>query len=733
MSPLKRISAVISVVCLNIVLLAGKASALEIDAQAFQHHPVRMTIGIVTLVLSLILLIYVLIGPSVRQSKKNKSYGSGGRFTGLFIPSYKKGSGNDKRYGKGLLGLFFPSYKGGKSSAGNANLRSNLPMSYKESWGSQKRYGKFHFGVALPFYRGGKSVAGESTVPTPHRPSSLNKRHQGPKNGWQGMLPNPSYKGGKSSAASADLRGALPMSYKESWGNKKRYGSFQFGVAIPSYRKSKSSAGEGVVPTPHRPASHSKRYQNPKNGWQGMLPNPSYKGGKSSAASADLRGALPMSYKESWGSQKRYGNFQFGVAVPSYKTGKSAASAAHLSNSAPASYHGGWAAAGEAAVPLPHRPSSHNGRRGNKTGLSGWKPAFPVPSYKGGFNTAKGAVPGTHNPNSHSGFRLSSLRFGFWRPDAPTPSYKGGFNPAAGAVPNTHSPNRHTGFRLSSLRFGFWRPDAPTPSYKGGFSAASAADLSAAAPASHRAPQGLLQIRYGQQPFQLPLPSYKGGFSAAKAARVSYHSPQSYRRGFARYRLSGKNWVVPVDSYKGGYSIAGTGRPIQELPRSYREPWGSKRRYGAVPILPIRMDGSPTPQSQVVVEPPMSYKEPWGSKARYGRITAIPTPIRMDGSPVPQSRVVVEPPMSYKESWGSQKRYGKDKSIPAPEKHYYGGSTTNAKAPWQNPETGEVYMEHLSNAKRYGNSRYGGKLYAPRSCKHFQKKSDTPIEESTLV
>ncbi|MCD7838413.1 MAG: hypothetical protein LUG65_05840, partial [Clostridiales bacterium] len=387
----------------------------------------------------------------------------------------------------------------------------------------------------------------------------------------------------------------------------------------------------------------------------------------------------------------------------------------------PVSYRKSRGAAGEAVIPVPHTPNSHGGRRNGGKQFVGWRPDLPTPSYKGGASAAQSAklytatpvsyrksrgaageaaIPMPHTPNSHGGRRFNGKQFTGWQPDLPLPSYNG--------------------FRLSNLRFGAWRLDAP-------------------------------------------IPSYKGSFAPAKVAELTRQAPQTHRRRFNGQRLTGKTWCIPVDSYRGGYGVAGVGRPRQalppsykgpwggqrrytgvmlatpirmdgsprptrtamELPMSYKEPWGGNRRYTGVRFrLPIRMDGSPTPRSRAVVELPMSYKEPWGSQRRYGKITAIPHPfsIRMDGSPVPESKVVVEPPMSYKEPWGSQKRYGRGWEYPPLPKAYHGGSVTNPKAPWQDPETGEVYVEHLSDAKRYGNRRYGGKLYAQRSCKHYQAK-----------
>lgn len=82
-------AAELSAVFRNTVLLSGQSPALNIDLQAFQHHPVRMTIGVISLVLAIILTIYTLTKARVNRAKRNKSYGSGGKMTGTSVPSYK--------------------------------------------------------------------------------------------------------------------------------------------------------------------------------------------------------------------------------------------------------------------------------------------------------------------------------------------------------------------------------------------------------------------------------------------------------------------------------------------------------------------------------------------------------------------------------------------------------------------------------------------------------------------
>ncbi|MCD8191030.1 MAG: hypothetical protein LUD78_12590 [Clostridiales bacterium] len=654
MNPQQRIAAICCAVCIHMPLLSGRAAALEIDTQAFQHHPVRMTVGLVSLALALILIIYALTRAAVRRAKRDKSYGEGGKMRGISVPSYKKKRGNDKQYGSRFLGRMLPNYKGGKSSAESANLKGSLPLSYKESWGSRKRYGKFHFGAFLPFYKGGKSAAGEARVPKHHQPRSYEtRRGRRSLGGMRFPLPLPSYKGGKSSASAADLRGTLPNSYKESRGSAKRYGSYRYGSAVSRYKGGKSAAGEGRVPIPHRPGSFGgvRRYKGPDSTWRPNLPTPSYKGGASAARGARLYTTMPTSYRKGKGAAgeavipvphtpsshggrrsdpKGMTGWRPDLPTPSYKGGASAARAAKLYTTTPASYRKGRGAAGEAVVPVPHTPSSHSGRRLNPRPFSSTHRRAPATRDKGGWPAARAnksggsaalsaklystapvsyrmgrgaageaAVPVPHTPSSHSGRRFNTRQLAGWQPDLPLPSYKGGvFAQGPGEVPTTHQPARHTGFRLSNLRFGAWRLDAP-------------------------------------------IPSYKGSFAPAKAAGLTRQAPQTHRRRFNGQRLTGKTWCIPVDSYKGGYGVAGVGKPLQALPPSYKAPWGSQRCYtGVMLAVPIRMDGSPMP-SRTAMELPMSYKEPWGGSRRYTGVR-FRLPIRMDGSQTQQDRAVLE-------------------------------------------------------------------------------------------
>jgi hypothetical protein len=279
----------------------------------------------------------------------------------------------------------------------------------------------------------------------------------------------------------------------------------------------------------------------------------------------------------------------------------------------------------------------------------------------------------------------------------------------------------------------------PLPSYKGGASRAGNADLTAQAPERYRGGS-----TPGHQPMEAPAPSYKGSFAPVKEFLLLRHAPQSHRQRFSP-SLSGGALPSTVDSYKGGYGVAGVGKPLQEVPLSYKEPWGSPMRYGLA-SLP-RMDGSPTPTLRGLIEPPLSYKEPWGWKRRYGFISAP----RMDGSPTPELRGVIEPPLSYKEPWGRKRRYGfiswlrMDGSptptmrglveLPPSYKEPWKGSCTHPRGLglWQNPDTGEVYIEHMSDKKRFGTSRYGGKLYGMRSQTYFKYHKPAPPDISMVI
>ncbi|MCD8143436.1 MAG: hypothetical protein LUD83_09235 [Clostridiales bacterium] len=159
------------------------------------------------------------------------------------------------------------------------------------------------------------------------------------------------------------------------------------------------------------------------------------------------------------------------------------------------------------------------------------------------------------------------------------------------------------------------------------------------------------------------------------------------------------DWL-PV--YRGSVSIARSRHSAPALPLSYREPWGSRARYGKGAVPP---------------ELPLSYREPWGQKGRYG-----------------QEPRDYEPPLSYREPWGLLRRYGagdplERTALPLPTP-YLGGSTTTAKEPWIDPDTGRLAEPVQPSAKQYGNRRYGGKLYGGRIVRY---REEEPPGSSTVV
>lgn len=528
------------------------------------------------------------------------------------------------------------------------------------------------------------------------------------------MLFFPNYKGGDSRAKPAQFGRKSPDSYKETWGSEKRYGFFHFGSFIPFYKGGESKAKSARF-SRKDPDSYKQTWGSEKR--YGFFDFgafiPFYKGGESKAKSAKLSRRDPNSYKQTWGSEKRYGTFLFGSLIPFYR--------------------GHGSKAGTAHVPTPHQPNTHNSRLFSLR--SGWSADTQAASYKGGFAKAGDADLRLHLPISHRSRPIGKKQYYHYNFGTKISSYSSGRSAAGeGRIPLPHVPTSHGGWRLRHSQLHGWRPFAALASYKGGFAAAGEADLSSMIPGGHRRPSSLIPaVRYGIfQPNQ-PAPSYKGGFAAAKPARMVRRAPQSHRFRFPLTDPGSKRWSVPVNSYKGGYGIAGVGRPIQELPMSYKEPWGFKARYygfGGYRILPIRLDGSPWPEFRhAAVELPRSYKEPWGFKLRYyGLAHFRPLPIHLDGAPQPDFHPIVELPRSYKEPWGLRFRYGKGFPLQwhIPGVGYQGGSRTRTKMAWQDPETGAIYHEHLSNAKRYGTHRYGGKLYAHRSIKHYQNLAPVP-------
>lgn len=601
------------------LLLTGTVNPFEIDPLAFQHHPVRVAVGVLCLVLALLLTIYQKTWRKARDARRKRKFGETVSHTTASAPTHKTKQKGERRYGELLWTLFFPSYKGGSSKAGAADLSRRSPNRHRQA-SSEDRYGSFRFPNPFNLYRGGGSKAGSAKLGQSN-PDSYKERWGSEKRYGSFRFPNPFnlYRGGESKAKSARFGRSQPESYKESWGSESRYGSFQFPNPFNLYRGGGSKAGEGRSHAQHQPSSHTGRLFSLRGGWEADADLSSYKGGESRAEGAKLGFALPLSYRSRPGQQKK--TYRFRADVSSYS---------------------GGGAAGEGRIPLPHVPTSHGGHRLRRSQLAGWKPFAAIESYRGGIATAGEAI-------------IQNL--------APGVSHKRRIIPA---------------------------------------------------------------VRYGFSPKELPAPSYKGGWAIAKPARLGRRAPQSHRFRLPWNQLGSKRWSVPVNSYKGGYGVAGVGKPIQELPLSYKEPWGFKARYfgfRGYRLLPIRMDGSPWPEFRHVgPELPPSYKEPWGFKIRYlGRKNFHLLPIHMDGAPHPDFRPVVELPASYKEPWGSKRRFGRGFGWKwtIPGAGYRGGSKTNPVRPWQNPDTGEVFVEHMSDKKRYGTSKYGGKLYGQRSQHYY--------------
>lgn len=60
----------------------------------------------------------------------------------------------------------------------------------------------------------------------------------------------------------------------------------------------------------------------------------------------------------------------------------------------------------------------------------------------------------------------------------------------------------------------------------------------------------------------------------------------------------------------------------------------------------------------------------------------------------------------------------------------WGGSTTTAKEPWIDPDTGQLAEPVQPSGKQYGNRRYGGKLYGGRIVRY---REEEPPDSSTVL
>lgn len=422
---------------------------------------------------------------------------------------------------------------------------------------------------------------------------------------------------------------------------------------------------------------------------------------RSYGAGKPSQGASVESYRKSSRKNKEYGKGIIGLLLPSYKgrrkertqssvtvavperrrTGKRHAAAPPIRGFSNKSYRGGGSVA-EPANLRTAQPDSYREPWGGKNRYGRLRLQWSGKRYRGGGSAAEAANLRTAQPDSYREPWGGKKRYGgFSLPAIPLP-YFGRKKPREAAVPKLHEPPRHTG-RGQILR--------PAP-----------AKVSYAEPERYRERLGLRR-RYGVKNPADEIPIYRGGNHVLRAARVALATPPSYREPWGSKRRYGNQTVMDwLPVYRGGASISRSRRSVAALPLSYREPWGSKSRYG---------------KGTVGCEPPLSYREPWGRRGRYGR---EPTAWEM--------------PLSYREPWGSLRRYGAGDPLERtarPERPpYLGGSTTTAKEPWINPETGQLAEPVKPSAKQYGNRRYGGKLYGGRMV-HYH--GEEPLDSSTVL
>ncbi|MCC8099876.1 MAG: hypothetical protein LIO78_07430 [Clostridiales bacterium] len=481
---------------------------------------------------------------------------------------------------------------------------------------------------------------------------------------------------------------------------KKRVGGGVFGLLLPSYKgRKQAQPGPSVsvaVPERHR-ASRRRSTASPIRGFS----NRSYKGGNSAAGAASLRSVQPDSYKSPWGSRSRYGRLRLQAGGKRYQGGGSAAGTANLRSAQPDSYKAPWGSKGRygrlrlqtggkryqgggsaagAANLRSVQPDSYKAPWGSRSRYGRLRLQTGGKRYQGG-SAAGAADLRTPQPDSYREPWGGKKRYGrFALPAIPIP-YLGRKKGPDGAVPGPHTPARHTGK-------GLFRP-AP-------------AKVTYAEPERYRDRFGLRR-RYGMKNPRDEIPIYHGGSHVLRAARVALAAPPSYREPWGSRRRYGTQTVMDwLPVYRGSVSIARSRHSAPALPLSYREPWGSRARYGKGVVPP---------------ELPLSYREPWGQKGRYG-----------------QEPRDYEPPLSYREPWGLLRRYGagdplERTALPLPTP-YLGGSTTTAKEPWIDPDTGRLAEPVQPSAKQYGNRRYGGKLYGGRIV-HYREEE--PLDSSTVV
>ncbi|MCD8084800.1 MAG: hypothetical protein LUF28_00445 [Clostridiales bacterium] len=504
-------------------------------------------------------------------------------------------------------------------------------------------------------------------------------------------------------------RGPSMESYRRSRRKKKSPSGGVFGLLLPSYKgRRQGRAGPSVsvaAPERHRTVKR-RRAPSPIRGFS----NQSYKGGGSAAGTANPRTILPDSYKAPWGSKGRYGTLRLKSGEARYRGGGSAAGTANVRTAQPDSYREPW---------------------GGKKRYGGFSlPALPIP-YLGRRKEADSTVKGPHTPARHTG--------------------KGILRPAPAKV-TVATPERYRERLGLRRRYGMKNPRDEIPIYHGGSHVLRAARVALAAPMSYREPWGSRR-RYGTQTVMDWLPVYRGSVSITRSRNAYPAVPLSYREPWGRKSRYGKGavpYVLPQSHREpqgmqsrygkgavpyalpqshrepqGMQSRYGRGAVLCELPLSYREPWGRKARYGegAVPYALPQSHREPQGmkfrygRGAVPCEAPLSYREPWGRKARYGR-GAVPD----------------ELPLSYREPWGLLRRYGagdplERTALPLP-LPYLGGSTTTAKEPWIDPDTGRLAEPVQPSRKQYGNRRYGGKLYGGRIVRY---REEEPPDGSTVL
>jgi hypothetical protein len=397
------------------------------------------------------------------------------------------------------------------------------------------------------------------------------------------------------------------------------------------------------------------------------------------------------SHKRGNTGKKRYKVASFSFSVPHYKGRKKTEASPTLTGAKSTQYHGKSRGSG-AVVQFAQQESYKEPKRKKGASRIGGLP-LPMPHYTGGKSAASSAA----------------------LPTIQTARYHGK-SKRDGAAVSIAAPERHTEPKGNARAYGSGGLPVSLPHYTGGKHAASAAVFStakqeqyrgekreAAAPIHFAEPKGYCEPkrkgdRYGafQLP-SLPLP-YFGRRKKQEAAPLLASQPEVHR---GKKRITQAVTFQPQlpERYRGGGSAASGISISVPLPMSHSEPQGDQKRYG---------------RGEAVGKQPSVY---YGTKKR--TTATVPLPAM---------------PASHKEPQGDLRRYGAGDSLermarPEPP-HYTGGSTTSAKEPWVNPETGKLAQPLVSNAKQYGNARYGGKLYGRRVVRY---REEEPLDSSTVL